>query len=283
MKNIIYVMLRYSGFPWLLREIIYKKRITILCFHNPSPEAADIHYATLKSTYNIITLRKYIDYLSGNSLVKIPHKALIITMDDGFKENYHLLPTLKKHRVPVTIFLCSAIVGTNRHYWWRHVPSGVNGSVLELCSNEERLEKLKAFGFYEDKEYQDRQALSISEIQTLSEYVDFQSHTQFHPALTQCEDDRAETEISGSKQEIENKLDSNVYALAFPNGKYADREITYVKSSGYQSALTTDEGSNKVDSDPYSLKRINIADDVDSNELLVRASGAWGLLKRVFK
>lgn len=281
-KNIFH-LLKLSGIPWVFREFVNKRRVTILCFHSPLPEIAEKHYQLLKSKYNIIQLKDYIDILTGNSTSPLPTKALIITLDDGFKENYKLLPILKRYKIPLTIFACSSIVGTHRHYWWRHVPGEVDSSELELCPNSERLEMLKQYNFEENKEFDDRQALSIEEIKGLQEFVDFQTHTQYHPALPQCDSDKAESEIAESKKELEEKINTRVFAIAFPNGKYTDREIEIVKKNGYSCSLTTDEGHNDINSDPFLLKRIDIQDDVNLSELIVKTSGVWNLIKSAIK
>ena len=283
MQKILFSLIRFSGIPWLLREVIYKRQIVILCFHNLSPHVADGCYQTLKSLYNIIPLKEYSDLLAGKSGEPLPEKALIITIDDGIKENYDLLSILKRENISITIFACSAIVGTHRHYWWKHVPEDVNSEELELMPNSLRLEKLAGYGFDENQEFEKRQALSLKEIQEMQEFVDFQSHTRFHPALPQCDQNRAEEEIGFSKQELEENIKRTVYAIAFPNGKYSDRDVEMVKQSGYQCSLTTDEGLNSLESDPFKLKRIDIPDNVDINELVVKASGAWSLLKYVLR
>ena len=39
---------------------------------------------------------------------------------NGNKNNYQLLRIINEHRIPITIFICPDIVGTNRHFWWTY-------------------------------------------------------------------------------------------------------------------------------------------------------------------
>jgi peptidoglycan/xylan/chitin deacetylase (PgdA/CDA1 family) len=89
-------------------------------------------------------------------------------------------------------------------------------------------------------------------------------------------------EIAGSKSELEARFGLNIYAMAYPNGDYSDREIEIVRSAGYQCALTLDGGFNETNTDLLRLQRIPIYDQADLNELIVKASGLWDLLIRVF-
>ena len=43
---------------------------------------------------------------------------MVVTFDDGHIKNHSLLPVFKKYQVPVTIFLCSGIVDTGKHFWF---------------------------------------------------------------------------------------------------------------------------------------------------------------------
>src|SRR5574338_167985 len=112
MKYIFYI-LKYSGITFFIREFIQKRKVTILLYHDLSYENALLHFTYLKQKYNIIPLQKFISAYKENKVKELPNKAVIITFDDGHKDNYKLLPLLKEMQVPVTIFLCSHIIGTN--------------------------------------------------------------------------------------------------------------------------------------------------------------------------
>jgi peptidoglycan/xylan/chitin deacetylase (PgdA/CDA1 family) len=150
---------------------------------------------------------------------------------------------------------------------------------LKAVTDTERLRILHGAGFDETKEFEERQALSDSEVAELKARVDFQSHTLFHPILPRCPADKAEAEIARSKQDLEARLGSRIYALAYPNGSYSDRDVDLVKKAGYRCALTLDRGFNSNSTPLFKLRRICVPDEADPHELLVKASGLWGYIR----
>lgn len=272
-------MLRLTGIPLFIREVIQRKKVTIVNFHDISPDKADRTLRILSSKYNIIPLQDYVRAKEAGTVDELPPKSLIITMDDGHKSNYELKPLLERYDIPATIFLCSGIVDTNRHFWWSH-KTGNDYSLEDLkkIPNKERLEILREFGFEQTKEFDDRQALSKNDIEDMKAMVDFQSHTAFHPVLPNCTTSEAYKEISQSKKDLEEKYGLKIYALSYPNGDYSDREISIAKKEGYKCGVTVDVGFNSQDTDIFKLKRFSIRDGSDSNEVLVKASGLWWYL-----
>lgn len=280
MKKIVFKILRYSGIPILFRELKQKNKVTILMFHDISKETAEKSFSYLKKHYNIIDLNVFIEACQTKNSVNIPKKALIITFDDGHIRNYELLPVIKKYNIPITIFLCSSIVNTNRHYWFKFKQEP-EVSALKLKPNKERLRLLAQDGFEKDKEFIKPQALQREQILEMSNYVNMQSHTMFHPILPMCEDDESYKEVTFSKQELENDYNFNINTLAFPNGDYTDREVKFMKEAGYKCGITVDLGLNTINSDIFRLKRLSSNDTEDMNEFIVKSSGVWSALKKI--
>ena len=282
-RKLAFLFLRLSLVPFFIREVIQRKKATIIVYHSIEPNIADIHFRTLKSKYNVISLGDYVRAKKIGTLDNLPPKSLVITFDDGYGSNYKLKPLFAKHQIPSTIFLCSAIVNTNRHFWFEHKIGDNNLQFLKSLPNEKRLKVLMEYGFEEKKEFKERQALSKNEIMEMTNIVDFQSHTMFHPILTRCSDARVYREISESKEDLEHNFRLKIYALAYPNGDYSDREIAIAKEAGYECGLTLDIGFNSQNTDLFRLKRIPMRDESDINELIVKTSGLWGYIRKVFK
>jgi poly-beta-1,6-N-acetyl-D-glucosamine N-deacetylase len=280
MKTTFKNLLAVSPIPWLIRESFQKKKVTIIAYHEISPETADQHLRVLKSKYNIITLKECLSAFKKRTISSLPFKPLIVTIDDGHKTNYDLLKIFMKYRIRPTIFLCSGIVGTQRHYWWKEVNDNKYLQKLKKVNNDMRLKKLVEMGYEEKREYEIRQAMSEDEIIRMKAFVDFQSHTVFHPILPRCSIERAMMEICASKLELENNFGIDVWALAYPNGDYSKREIKIAKDCGYECALTLDAGFNSKNRDLYKLKRIAIPDNAKERDLLLRVSGFWDFFKK---
>ena len=53
--------------------------------------------------YQVISLTKLVEILESDEL--IPKKTVVLTFDDGYKDNYiNAFPILKKYNFPATIF-----------------------------------------------------------------------------------------------------------------------------------------------------------------------------------
>lgn len=281
MRRLSFLILRWTGVPFLLREFVQQKKVTILCYHDPEPETVAAHFRFLAKYYKIIPLRHYVDWREGKSHEPIPRKALVVTFDDGHKGNYNLLPVFRQYQVPPTIFLCSSIVGTHRHYWWKACPNNTIVHALKPLDNNKRLQRLAEFGFQENKKYVERQSLSKEEIEELRAPVDLQAHSRYHPILPRCTDDQSWEEIEGSKTELEKIFGLSIYAFAYPNGDYSQRETVLAKKAGYTCALTIDGGYNTVNTDMFRLKRLRVDDKADINELIVKVSGLWSFFEKL--
>lgn len=282
MSAFIYKALRYSGVAWLWREIIQRGKVTFLLFHDMDPEDAQRNFNYLTKHYHVISLKEFVDAVRDQSA--LPPKAVVITFDDGHVSNFQLLPIIKELHVPVTVFLCSSIVGTQRHFWFRHSEM-VKHEVepLKQLTNDKRLQMLQTLGFAQDKVFDDRQALSSKEIDEMKPVADFQSHTCFHPILPQCDDTTAKEEIVSSKLQLESLFGLDIYALSYPNGDYSDRDIELAKEAGYQCGITVDSGYNSLSSDMFRLKRFSVNDAKSITELMVKASGIYALIKHRFR
>ena len=279
MKNTLFKILRYTGLPFLFRELIQKNRITILLFHDISPETADFTFQYLRKKYNLISLNDLLNAIDYKDLISLPQKALIITFDDGHIGNYNLFPLIRKNKVPVTIFLCAAIINTKRNFWFTYKPSEGKKGELKKIINSERLAILNRYGYTQEEEHETPQALNKIQIMEMKECVNFQSHTLFHPILTQCSFDDAKKEIYESKKLLEDEYGLTINAISYPNGDYSKREIDIAKDGGYFCGVTVDYGFNTTSTDVYKLKRISVKDTFNLDELIVKSSGVWGLIK----
>ena len=283
MNPILFKLIRQAGLPWLFRETIQRNKVSILLFHELNKENASWAFPWLKRHYNIIGLQDYLNAVkTGKAL---PKKSLIITFDDGIAENYSLLPIIQKLTIPITIFLCSDIVGTKRHFWFNHCKEMQgNYSLLKALPIHERLEQMKAlYGFEQTQEYDDIQALSHEQIKQMEPWVDFQSHTCFHACLTSCDEETARNEIALSKEHLERYFGLCINAISFPNGSYSERDIQLVKEAGYTCLMPGDSGYNDLQTDLFRLKRISVNEDNHFDEFVVKSSGCYDVTRKYLK
>ena len=273
-------ILRYSGLPLLFREFVQRKQVSILLFHDLDPASARAVFAYLKSRYNLISLASYLEARRKKTCHLLPPKSLVITFDDGYARNRELLPIVQELDIPLTIFLCSGLLGTRRHYWFKFRQREIPGVSLKGLPNAERLAVLEKAGFRQDREFEEAQVLSRTQVMEMKEFADLQAHTKFHPFLSKCTDDEAWEEIHGAKEILERDFGLSISALAFPHGDYTDRDADMARKAGYQCALTVDYGFNTDRTDLYRLKRLSVDDSGDIDRLSLKASGVWGFFQQ---
>lgn len=121
---------------------------------------------------------------------ELPEKPVLITFDDGYKNNYlHAYPILKERNAKGNIFLVYNTIGKS-NLW--HDP--VSEAWIEMLTWEQIDELLKSGVF------------------------DVGSHTMNHASLPLIEHKTAEWEIRESKKQLEAKLGRELPAFAYPYG-----------------------------------------------------------------
>lgn len=273
-KDVISAIIYFLGIPCFIREWFCRNKVAILLYHDVAPEVFAKHLTYLNRHYNIITLDTLVSAIWNQDFTELPQNSVVITIDDGHAGNITLLPIFQLHLIRPTIYVCTQIINTCRHFWFTETEklglqasqnTGKSKAVkerLKKIPNTERLTFLKHTAEFEPKkEYKDRQALNLHEMKEMLHHVDFQPHTQYHPILPNCTEIECKQEILGSKADIEKLLDIECLHFSYPNGDYTKREIEIIKEGGYRSARTTDIGWNSIGTSPYKLKAIPITDN----------------------
>ena len=205
LKNLVAAFVCLSGMPILIREWVCRKRVAILLYHDPKPTIFAKHIAYLSRHYTLISLDTLVSAIHREDFTQIPPKSVVITIDDGHAGNFQLLPIFKQYQIRPTLYVCTQIINTHRHFWFKiEGQSKAEKERLKRLPNAERLANLKnTTDFEPEKTYPDRQALNRAEIKEMAERIDFQPHTQFHPILPRCTETECQQEILGSKTDLE--------------------------------------------------------------------------------
>jgi len=277
-REVIAAIYVYTGLHYFLLKLLDKKKVTIVVYHDPTPDKFRAHLEYLSRNYCFISLNTLANAIQHKDWSGIPDNSLVVTIDDGHKGNHVLLDLFKYFRVTPTIYLCSHIVGTNRHFWWKN--DAIDIPKLKKHPFHNMLDLLRdQAGFELEREYPDRQALNIFELREMSPFVDFGSHTKFHPILTNCNDEDCFHEIRDSKKFLEEILNRPMEHFVYPNGDYGERETNNLIKCGYKTGRTIDIGRNGVETNPYRLKAIPIEDYASINVLRAQLSGFFSYMK----
>lgn len=310
-----------------LRRKITKSQISILAYHRVGPQTDewsvnplcekifDYHINYLSKNFKIVSLSNLSEMIRNGNL---PEKAVVITFDDGYKDNYEFaFPILKKYNAPATVFLATGHVEEKNLFWWDKINYVLFHTDMEsidlnpigtyqLCSNEDKLiaglniqEKLKKMD--NDKKETviaelinltdvnipeklgKKYLLSWNEIKKMSKNgIEFGSHTVTHPILTNVSLDRAKWEIINSKKCIEENLETEVKSFAYPNGDFNAKLSSIVENFGFSSSVSVFPMQllkNSV-SELYQLSRIN-ANIKNFNILKLYLCGLRGDFNRI--
>lgn len=281
-KEIVALLVRWTGLALVVRHTVARRRASILMYHDPDPRTLDRHLRYLSARYNFISLSELVDARREGDWSRLPPRALVLTFDDGHRGNANLTTVFERYGAIPTIYTCSQLVGTDRHFWFFETedPEPLKGK-----PNSERLAVLEnRTGFTVTREYPaSRQALSRTEIDALAECAEIGAHTRFHPVLTTCEDAECQIEITASKTELEELLGAPCNHFSYPNGDYGLREREYAEQAGYRSARSTDIGWNDARTDLFRLRILGTGDDVSVNRLAADLTGIPGFVARARK
>ncbi len=280
-KKIKYLIIRATGIHGLFRLLFQRNNISVLLFHKPTGVSFNRTVLYLKKRYNIISLSDYVQNYQANTLNKLPKYSVILTFDDGHVSNYNLLKIIKEVQIKPTIFLCSGLVNTQRHFWFNHISKSYNAEEISQMSKDELLKSID--GFEITKEYEKADSLSCKEIMQMYPYVDFQVHGMFHYSLHKCTEIETYNEIVQSKIDLERQLGFSFNSYCFANGDYSDMALDLVKEAGYSSSLTVDYGYNNSKTDIYRIKRYSMNDADSIHEIAVRSTGLWAFIGSIRK
>lgn len=259
----------------------------------------------LGRNFNLISLQDFYKILNKELIVK---KPLLLTFDDGYLDNYtDAYPVLKKYSAPAVIFLTADFIDNKMWIWhdqYRHilentplkeVEYSLNGDQYNWSLNN-KIEKLKARkdinGLLKNlprsqriqelskfakslkidipEHPTDRYApLSWDNIKEMSKNnIAFGAHTCTHEILSKLKNEDAHYELLQSKKRIEEELQLEVNAFAYPNGQdgdFTDETKMLIKKSSYKLAFTTLKGMNNATTDKFSIKRIPGGDTFGDN------------------
>jgi peptidoglycan/xylan/chitin deacetylase (PgdA/CDA1 family) len=112
-----------------------------------SPETFEKQMEYLfQQNYQPITFRQFLDFIERGE--KLPEKSLIITFDDGWKNQYdHAFPVLKKYNFPATFFIVVSQIGGNLFMDWKQLKELLNNG-MEIGSHtmsHPNLKRVSAF------------------------------------------------------------------------------------------------------------------------------------------
>jgi peptidoglycan/xylan/chitin deacetylase (PgdA/CDA1 family) len=117
--------------------------------------------------------------------------------------------------------------------------------------------------------------LNPSEVRQLDAAgMDVGAHTRHHLPLPEMSAAELESEVAGSRQDLESVLGHPVYWFAYPFGEYNATVVEAVRRAGFLLAATTDPGTTESSLEPFTMPRLHVGRLAGPQTILGLVSGA---------
>lgn len=209
-------------------------RVPVLMYHYVSvpPEDADVYRLDLSVTpeqfesqldwldengYTTILPSDLLAYL--NDGVDLPDKPVMLTFDDGYRDNYeNAFPILEVHNMIGTFFILTGETEEGD-------PNYVTWDMLREMSGAGQ---------------------------------DIQMHAHIHIDVKDKDAAFLQLQMDDSAAIVEERLGYRPHFYAYPGGAYDERAIEFLKEFDYWLAFTTQHGCLHTTENPYELQRIRV-------------------------
>ena len=166
--------------------------------------------------YTSLFVNELINALINNQ--SLPEKSIVITMDDGYEDNFvYALPILKKYNLKANIMLSSGLMNNSNMLSWDEV------------------NLLKATGL-----------------------IYFTNHTWSHHSVIRGSQDKISMEIDVAKKQIEENTGQTVNIFTYPYREHNKTAENTLIEKGYVGAFTEIPGFYQCDSFRMTLHRTRI-------------------------
>jgi peptidoglycan/xylan/chitin deacetylase (PgdA/CDA1 family) len=177
--------------------------------------------------YNVISMDDFLQFLDGRK--KLPEKAVMITIDDGYESVYTgAYPLLLKYKYPAAIFVYYKFIRPDEK---SHENALTVAQILEMKKSG-----LISVGCHS---YSHEEPLtSRHKIKTDADYL----------AFLKCE-------IVTAKSSIEKTLGISLETMAYPFGAYSTESNEFVKRAGFKAGFSVVPSYNTAATDRFCLRR----------------------------
>jgi peptidoglycan/xylan/chitin deacetylase (PgdA/CDA1 family) len=158
---------------------------------------------------------------------------LVVTFDDGYKDNRKAADELLRRRLPASFFIATNFIESDRVPWW-----DVDSNIKSEWMSWDDVRSLATDGF------------------------ELGSHTQNHVDLGVVAGEAAEQEIDGARDRLQQETGTTVTLFSYPYGRVnqlSDANREYVKRSGFSCCPSAFGGNVHKGDDPFSILRTPIS------------------------
>ena len=260
----------------------------ILLYHRVASPSTDVHHLSvtpadfraqmehLRDRYHPMPLNEFAEAAAKHLL---PAGAVAVTFDDGYLDNLvNASPILTATGVPVTFFLTTDRLNTPYEFWWDALERMMLGSTPtpdQLAAHAATYDAIVgAPADVRDRAIEDLRArrgdsahsegarrMNAGEMVELSRRPGHAigAHTVQHLMLTRQSDEVRRQEIEESRQSLENLIEADVTAFAYPFGAHDAQTRDAVRAAGFRIAVACGDSAIPTRPDLLALPRIDPA------------------------
>ncbi len=266
--------------------------------YGPTQEIFWDHMNWLKKNTNLISEQELIEHVRDQK--KLPKASVMVTFDDGYKDNAELaLPVLTDQKIPAIFFIATHSIEKRELGWWdtiAYMIKKTTHSQLVLRGRTFDLSPPRGAVIHELQEWMrtlraDNTASLIQEISTACEVslptpemcskelmtweqisesvkagITIGSHTHSHRVLSTLNLSEQFEEFRLSKQILEQKLGVPIRSVAYPVGGHEDCHLEtgeLAEKCGYQLGFSFQTGANHLDDlSPFGIRRVSGEDTI---------------------
>jgi len=249
------------------RKLFRGRFVTVLAYHrvmdrgsdfpfdddlvSASPEQFEYQMHFVSKRYNVINFKQLKAWLDERG--RLPENALLITFDDGYRDNYEVaFPILKRFGLTATMFVTAGFIGTDRLFWWDRIAAIVKKSTAERLSLRGAVEKDIDLSLYKTRQDAARHLIKIAKTlpeekkeqlieeleaetristaslgisntmswehvkELASSGIEIGSHSVNHPIFSNISREQIAREVSESKMLIEQHIKDEVITFGAP-------------------------------------------------------------------
>lgn len=223
--------------------------VPVLMYHHVLPQSGFIASSIkefkeqmeyiAKSGYHTLSLDEFYRYKKGE--LKPPKKSVLITFDDGWRNNFvYAYPILKDLGLKACIFLVTGWI------------EEASKSIADFAPLSHKQAKIAA---------QNNPAsvfLNWREVETMkANGIDFASHTHGH-SDAYFGDLSFEDEINMCRDTMKKRLGIDDMHLCWPRGVFDKEKLNTAKQAGYELFYTTKRGVNLADGVLDDIRRVAV-------------------------
>jgi peptidoglycan/xylan/chitin deacetylase (PgdA/CDA1 family) len=229
----------FFGAVYMARKLARPGGISILSYHSLDehatplsvpPRLFETHMETIAAMRcPTFTMAQVAAHLTARR--PFPPRAIAITFDDGFENVASVAaPIMARYGLRGTVYVITGMVGRTT----RWTDGEVELPPVPLLTWAQ-IKALQAGGW------------------------EIGAHSITHGFLTQCSQAGLRRELRESKATVEERLDTQVAAFAYPQGDYDRRVMAETCLAGYTTATTVDQGRAGLNDDPFRLPRLLVS------------------------